>query len=69
MVIFSEFYMRTFTVNKKSRTLFRISLVDRHEQNTSLIQRKGGAVDLTSHPVASLRWMVGGQKWQAFLMS
>ena len=60
--VYDKFVQCHFTAHKSAQVLSSIVLDQNHEQLNQLIKGDGGAVGITEHPDALLRWMVAGSE-------
>lgn len=56
----AEFEAGKFTVHKTKNKFSAIAIDQCHEQNNAIIKQSGGAIGLTTNPIALRRWMVAG---------
>lgn len=58
--VLAEFSAGKFVVHKTSNKFSSIAFDHCHEQNNAIVKDSGGAIGLTTNPVALKRWMVAG---------
>ncbi|KAH3833881.1 hypothetical protein DPMN_107197 [Dreissena polymorpha] len=59
-----EFEVNGNCVVKKTKKRFSSMPIDQaHEQNNEMVKGSGGAVCLTDHPTAFIKWMIAGHEY------
>ena len=56
----NNFKTGNFVLHESSRKLSGLALDQAHEHNNGLVKADGGAIGITEHPSALLRWMTAG---------
>ena len=58
--IVAEFHAGKFVIHKTSNKFSAMAIDQCHEQNNATVKESGGAIGLTTNPLALRRWMVAG---------
>ena len=58
--IVAEFHTGKFVIHKTSNKFSAMAIDQCHEQNNATVKESGGAIGLTTDPLALRRWMVAG---------
>ena len=58
--IVAEFHAGKFVIHKTSNKFSAMAIDQYHEQNNATVKESGGAIGLTTDPLALRRWMVAG---------
>ena len=58
--VYEEFQRGNSVLHESSRKFSSFALDQAHEHNNALVKGDGGAIGITEHPSALLRWMTAG---------
>ena len=58
--IVAEFHAGKFVIHKTSNKFSAVAIDQSHEQNYATVKEFGGAIRLTTEPLALRHWMVAG---------